>query len=126
MPHNSEWQTSIKAVEREYLATRQAIDRFQEAAHRDPTILREDLRYREIVRASENLDGTFLIRLFAEFETGLRLYWDLVRGTNPRTRDLLEGLAAMCGIPDQQKDNAHTVREYRNSLLHEREEEVDE
>jgi hypothetical protein len=125
MPHNYEWQTRIKAVEREYLATRQATDRFQESAHRDPTVLRGDLRYREIVRASENLEGTYIIRLFAEFETGLRLYWDRARGTNPRTRDLLEGLAALCGIPDEQKDHAHAVREYRNSLVHEREEEVE-
>jgi hypothetical protein len=124
MPHNYEWQARIKAVEREYLATRQATDRFQEFAHRDPTILRGDLRYREIVRASENLDGTYIIRLFAEFETGLRLYWDHARGTNPRMQDLLDGLAAMCGIPDEQQANAHAVRGYRNSLVHEREEEV--
>jgi hypothetical protein len=74
MPHNHEWQTRIKAVEREYVAARQATDRFLESTHRDPTLLRGDLRYREIVRASENLEGTYLIRLFAEFETGLRLY----------------------------------------------------
>src|SRR5438067_2246248 len=125
MPRNFEWQGRIKAVEREYLATRQATDRFQESAHRDPTILRGDLRYREIVRASENLEGTYIIRLFAEFETGLRLYWDQVQGTNPRTRDLLEGLAARCRIPGERKDNAHAVREYRNALLHERAEKVD-
>jgi hypothetical protein len=125
MPHNHEWQARIKAVEREHLATRQATDRFRELAHRDPTILVGDLLYREIVRASENLDGTYIIRLFAEFETGLRQYWDQARGTNPRTRDLLDGLAALRGIPDEQTENAHTVREYRNSLVHEREEEVD-
>jgi hypothetical protein len=124
MPHNHEWQERIKAVEREYRAIRQATNRFQEDARRDPTILKGDVRYRDIDRASVNLDGTYVIRLFAEFETGLRQYWDRVRGTNPRTHDLLEGLAAMCGIPDEQRDRAHDVREYRNSLVHEREDEV--
>ena len=34
--------------------------------------------------------------------------------------DLLDGLSARCGIPDTQRANAHLVREYRNSLIHER------
>jgi len=125
MPHNYEWQTRIKAVEREYSATRQATDRFQESAHRDPTILQEDLSYRDIVHASDNLEGTYIIRLFAEFETGLRLFWDHVRGTNPRTYDLLEGLASMREIPHDRLTEAHAVQEYRNSLVHEREEKID-
>src|SRR4051812_17879137 len=125
MPLNHEWQTRIKAVEREHSATRLATDRLLTSAQRDPTVLRVDLAYRDIVRASAGLDGTYLIRLFAEFETGLRLFWDTRRDTNPRTRDLLDGVAAMCGIPDEQRDNAHLVRDYRNSLVHEREEEME-
>jgi hypothetical protein len=121
MPHNHEWQSRIKAVEREYLAMRQAADRFRRAAHDDPTILREDLRHREIVAASTNLEGTYVIRLFAEFETGARQCWVATWGTHPRTADLLDGLAARCGIPDTERDNAHSVREYRNGLVHERE-----
>src|SRR5260370_30010556 len=122
MPQNHEWQTRIKAIEREDLATRQAIDRFQESARRDPTYMRGDLRCREIVRAAAHLEGTSIIRLFAEFETGLRQYWHQARGTDPGARGLLERLAAMLGIPDEQQNNAHRVREYRNSLVHEREE----
>ncbi len=124
MLHNHEWQARIKAVEREFWAIRQATDRFHEHARRDPAILAGDLRHRDIALASENLDGTYVIRLFAEFETGLRQYWDRVRATNPRTHNLLHGLAAMCRIPDEQRDRAHKVREYRNSLVHEREEGV--
>ncbi|HVS38006.1 MAG TPA: hypothetical protein VMS17_20770 [Gemmataceae bacterium] len=125
MPHNHEWQARIKDVEREYWAIRQATDRFQEQVRRDPTILEGDLRYKDIIHAAENLDGTYIIRLFAEFETGLRQYWDQMRGTNPRTRDLLVSLAAICRIPDEQHDRVHEVREYRNTLVHEREGEVD-
>lgn len=121
MPHNHQWQSRIKAVERQYVAMRQAADRFRQAAIDDPTILLENLRHREIVAASRNLEGTYIIRLFAEFETGARQYWDAKWRTDPKTIDLLEGLAARCGIPDTQRDNAHLVREYRNSLVHQRE-----
>src|SRR5207244_1413282 len=121
MPHNHEWQSRIKAVEREYVAMRQAADRFRQEALDDPTILRGDLRQGEIIVASKNLEGTYIIRLFAEFETGARQYWGANWDTHPRTVDLLDGLAARCGIPDTQRDNAHLVRDYRNVLVHERE-----
>ncbi len=121
MPHKHEWQSRIKAVEREYVAMRQAADRFRQAAHDDPTILQGNLRHREIVLASENLEGTYIIRLFAEFETGARQYWGANWDTYPKTVDLLNGLAARCGIPETQRDNAHKVRDYRNVLVHERE-----
>src|SRR5262245_16085562 len=121
MPHNHEWQTRIKAVEREFVAMRQAADHFLEAAHADPTILQGQLRRGDILSASRNLEGTYIVRLFAEFETGTRQYWAANWETDPRTVDLLNGLAARCGIPDTQRDNAHSVREYRNSLVHERE-----
>jgi hypothetical protein len=122
MPYNHEWQSRIKTVEREYVAMRQAADRFRQAALDDPTILQGNLRHGEIVVASEHLEGTYVIRLFAEFETGARHYWGANWGTDPRTADLLDGLAARCGIPDTQRDNAHLVRDYRNGLVHQREE----
>lgn len=125
MPHNHQWQTRIKAVEREYVAMRQAADRFRQTALDDPTILRRNLRHGEIVVASNNLEGTYVIRLFAEFESGARQYWDANWRSHPRTVDLLNGLAARCGIPDTQRDHAHVVRNYRNGLVHEREEETE-
>ena len=121
MPLNREWQSRIKAVEREYMAMRQAADRFRHAATTDPTILRENLRHGEIVVASNNLEGTYIVRLFAEFETGARQYWTANWPTNPRTTELLDGLAARREIPETQVANGHRVREYRNSLVHERE-----
>jgi hypothetical protein len=63
MPYNYEWQSRIKAVEREYVAMRQAADRFQRAALDDPTILQRILRPREIVAASRNLEGTTPVRV---------------------------------------------------------------
>jgi hypothetical protein len=74
------------------------------------------------VRASTNLEGTYVIRLFAEFESGARQCWNANWSTDPKTVDLLNGLAARCGIPDMQRENGHLVRDYRNSLVHERDE----
>lgn len=105
MPYNYEWQSRIKAVEREYIAMRQAADRFQRAALDDPTILQGNLRHREIIAASRNLEGTYIIRLFAEFETAARQYWDANWATDPKTVDLLNGLAARCEIPERQRDS---------------------
>lgn len=125
MPHNHDWQSRIKAVEREYLAMRQAADRFLEAALADPSILLENLRHREIVRASQHIEGTYVVRLFAEFESGARQYWQTHWSTYPKTVDLLNGLAARCGVPDTRRDDAHRVRDYRNGLVHEREGKTD-
>jgi hypothetical protein len=122
MPLRDDWQKKIKAVGRRHAAVHLATSRLLEAARRDPTVLAEDVEYRDVVNASNDLEGTYIVRLFAEFETGLRLYFDTRRDTSPRARDLLNSLAALCGIPDHQRDDAHAVREYRNSLVHERDE----
>lgn len=125
MPHDRlEWLRRIKAVEREHSAARLAIDQLllpgQAAA---PLVFKGDLTLRDVRNASERLEGTYLIRLFAEFETALRLFWSASKGSEPpsRTRDLLDGVAAKQKIPYDQISNAHRVREYRNTLVHERE-----
>jgi hypothetical protein len=73
---------------------------------------------------AERLEGSYAVRLFAEFETGLRLYWAIARSTDPpsRTAHLIDGIAATRRIPDHLRKNVHRVREYRNSLIHERDE----
>jgi hypothetical protein len=125
MPNNlHHWLRRIKAIEREHASTRLAIDRLLEDARRDPTILTGDLKLRDLIIASERLEGTYIIRLFAEYETGLRLFWKTIRDTEPPTQDLLNGIAARRGIPPARIANAHAAREYRNALLHERDEEV--
>jgi len=119
----------IKAVEREYSATRLATDRLLAAAEQDPTVLGQnrDLRVRDVRDASKHLEGTYIIRLFAEFESALRMFWPRARSTDApsRTRDLLDGVAATCKIQNEQIQNAHSVRLYRNALVHERGEAVE-
>jgi len=113
----------IRSVEVEYLAARFALDRLKVEGAVDPSGFPVDVSIRSARRASDHLAGTYAIRLFAEFETALRLFWVTARVTAPpgRTRDLLDGVAATCRIPPAQLADAHSVREYRNALVHERE-----
>lgn len=117
------WQARVKAVEREHTATRFALDYLQAAVDRDPSSLAGYMRIRELREAAQRLEGTYIIRLFAEFETCLRQYWEMARGRQApsRTRNLLDGVGARCVIPHDQIRNAHAVRAYRNSLVHEAE-----
>jgi hypothetical protein len=118
------WQLRIKSVEREHRAMRLAIDRLWAAARADPSESMGDVTLADIRKASGSLDGTYLIRLFAEFETGLRLYWAAKRKSAPpsRTRDLLDSVAAIREIRLEVLAKAQGVRESRNALVHEREE----
>ncbi len=125
MPFNHEWQSRIKSVEREYMAMRQAANHFRQKVREDPNILLDDLRNRDIEVASGKLEGTYVIRLFAEFETGARQCWNERWESYPKTADLLEGLAARFTIPDAHREHCHSVREYRNNLVHEREGDVE-
>jgi hypothetical protein len=115
-----EWASRIKAVEREHAVMRLAVDRLREAARPDPTILRGAFKIGEIGEASDLLEGTYVIRLYAEFETGLRSFWEASRDTHPPMRQLLDSIASSQGIPDDDLVNAHKARRYRNGLVHER------
>jgi len=86
-----DWHERIKAVEREYWSTRIAVDRLSAQVTHDPGILGSGPRPRDLESADENLEGTYLIRMFAEFETGVRSYWRTIR---PRARTPVESLLA--------------------------------
>ena len=117
MPHNqTQWIRRIKAAEREHYATRLAIQWLLTASERDPTVLQGKLTPRDLRSAADRLDGTYLIRLFSEFESGLRHFWSSSKNTNPPVRDLLDGIAARRQIPRELLDNIHAVRAYRNRL----------
>jgi hypothetical protein len=124
--------TRIKAVEREYVAARYATDFLLKAAYQDPTILNRkprirDIRVRDIEESSGRLEGTYVIRLFAEFETILRAFWTASRGVDPpsRTRDLLDGIGAKRKVPHDTIHHAHEIRDFRNTLVHERDDAIE-
>lgn len=120
-----EWLERIKAVEREFLAARAAVNEFVSAIRIDPSKLPRNTQVRDANTMSDHLEGTYLIRLFAAFEAGLRSYRESRRATKPPVRDLVNSVAGEHGIPDELRDQVHEIREYRNTLVHEAEQEAE-
>jgi hypothetical protein len=112
----------IRAIEREFRIASAAADGLGERLRADLSVLdREQLKYVDYQNFRNNLEPTYLMRLFAEFEAGLRQAWELafLRTTTPSVRDLIDSLAAQCSIPQGWCSRAHEVRKYRNALVHE-------
>jgi|SRR5690606_26047426 len=127
MPDRShEWLTRIKRVEIEWNVANVALDRLQAQVSVDSTLLDQPLRSRDVRTTSERLEGTYLIRLFAEFETGLRSFWRTLRRSRPQTKGLLDGVGSRCRIPGATIDAVQQVRVFRNHLVHETSERVEE
>jgi len=120
-----EWISRIKEVEREYKIARIALDRLIVDADHDSSIT-QDLRSRDIRKAVERLEGTYIIRLFAEFETGLRSYWlstkkKKQKQTATHAKLLVDRIGGKHVKENDLISSVHVVRKYRNALIHERE-----
>jgi hypothetical protein len=128
MPRESAitWLARIKAVEREYALAQLAIDRFRQHTVVDPSLLAENQRIRDIDIVLQRLEGTYLVRLFSEFETALRHYLIAKKFRKPtQTRALIDAVRSRVDIPEKLTEPVHKVRHYRNSLVHDVEETVD-
>jgi hypothetical protein len=111
----------IKAVEREFFSARIAVDRLQSAAVADPTVLGRGPKPKDLVAAGTNLEGTYVIRMFAEFESTIRSYWRTIHPqAHPTVSVLLNRVGDRRQIPTDAIAAAQGVREYRNCLVHER------
>ena len=117
----------IRRVEREYQVAAVAIGGLGRQLRADPSALAGDeLRHRDFLACRDNLEATYLIRLFAEFEAGLRQVWrTLVRPTSPPAQILLDSVAARFFIPATWLAHVHGVRLYRNSLVHDADEKIE-
>jgi hypothetical protein len=117
-----EW---IAAVAKEYLAAQSAADLLSEQLRANPSYGRNKGWDGKAGAAfDENLEATYLIRLYAEFEAGLRDYWEnhLRKVTHPPMGQLIASVANQHFSLDSIA-NANAVREYRNYLVHSNEEE---
>lgn len=119
------WPNRLKAVELEYQATRFATHDVLRRARLDSSVLIPGVDVGVLVKSINNLEGTYTVRIFSEFETGLRSYWNAVRQKEPpsRAKDLINGIASYCRIPFVREFETHAIREYRNYLVHERDDE---
>lgn len=112
----------IESVYRESLAAAVAVDLLGIRLRAEPSFLASrGLKIRAFRDLENHLDATYLIRLFAEYESTLRSYWrdGLRLETVPRTKDLMDAIAARRGIGRDLLEHVHNVREFRNSLVHE-------
>ncbi len=68
-----------------------------------------------------NLLDTYFIRLFAEFETGIKDNWKNGLKEDPRTRimDVIDSLASSRRVLDSVRLNVHAARKWRNRPVHE-------
>ncbi len=113
------WMTRIKAVEREYQLAKLAFDRLQQQAMNDPHVLAADQRFRDIDSAIHGIEGTYLVRLFSEFETALRHFLRSRRLRIPsKAEALINKVRDRAEIPNDFADDVHKVRVYRNKLVH--------
>jgi hypothetical protein len=128
MRKRDEWIVRIRLVEQEYEIAVFAIALLAERVRVDPTILPEGIQPKDVTHTAGTLVATYFVRLFAVFEAGLRRYWrdGLDRDTQPPMHDLLDGIASAREIDHQFLAAAHRVREFRNTLIHEQDEEPEE
>ena len=116
-----EWMGRIKAVEREHRAIRVATDYRLAAINNDPAIVQGQVERPDITKASENLEGTYIVRIFSEFETALQHFIRAFNIPKPRSTEALVNRVRDRGhIPQDVADAVHRVRDYRNVLVHER------
>jgi hypothetical protein len=116
----------LKAVVREFHVVEDAIERLRVAVADGRVDLPDGTTTRDLDAARRQLEATFLIRLWAEFETALRSYYGwLTNDPDPRIRslDLVNAVAASRrgrALADAARMAVHEVRHYRNSLVHDR------
>lgn len=120
------WLSRIREVEREHAAIRFAADHLLRSIHEGSKTLEANLKRLDVQRASGRLQGTYIIRVFAEFEAGLKRFLRARKIKVPRNaKPLIDRVAARTGIAGDPLTNAHAVRRYRNKLVHSLEDDID-
>mgnify|MGYP000101640711 CR=1 FL=1 len=93
-----EWRIErIREVEREWQVVRAALDQLRSRLIGNPSLLQPlDLERGDFNRADERVDGVFVVRMYAEFEAGLRETWTrfFKRRSHPKMADLLAAITA--------------------------------
>jgi hypothetical protein len=116
----------IKGAERECYVVAAAVDHYGKAVQSEGARLPRKTSPRDLVTAAHPVESTYMIRMWAEFETALRSYRrHLTRDPDDRinTSNLIDWAAGVKqgrAISADVRDDVHEVRKYRNHLVHER------
>ncbi len=119
----------IEAVLHDYFAAETAAGLLSIAMKADPSFGRRHGWHQRAGRDFvTNLEETYIIRLYAEFEAGLRDYWSTYRRrpTHPGMEQLLNSAIPTQSFSQDTIDRAEDVRVYRNTLVHDRDKVSDE
>lgn len=109
----------IKGAEAEHRVAQVAVASYQAAGGSRPAVLvRDGVEPEQIARCRVRLEGTYVVRVFAEFEAALRDAWARVRTTRPDMKPLIDSVAGRWSIPTDVTDHVHAVRDLRNDLVH--------
>ena len=112
----------IRSCESMCEAGRAATAHFLQVCQSDPLRIPSvgRFRLRDIRDCHDDLERTYLVRMFAVFEITLREFWERVAGrrSHPSVTLLMDRIASRCRIPDHHLTLAHAVREFRNTLVH--------
>jgi hypothetical protein len=76
----------------------------------------------------DNIEATYIVRMYAEFEAGLRDYWKthIRRDTHPQMVQLVRHAIPNQMFSQDTIDDADEVRMYRNYLVHDLEDDAPE
>ena len=116
----------VKGAERESYIVAAAVAHYGPVALAGHARLPTKTSPRDLAAAAERIESTYLVRMWAEFETALRSYRRHVTGDPDdqiRARNLVDWTAGVRrgrAISADVRDDVHEVREYRNFLVHER------
>jgi hypothetical protein len=116
----------IADVVQEYLAAKTAATWLDGQMAANPSFGRlHDWDAKAAQSFSGNLEATYIIRMYAEFEAGLRDYWATYKGrqTRPDMVTLIRNAVPTQTFTQDCVDDADDVRIYRNFLVHDMEEE---
>ena len=127
MPHRLyNWQVRVRASLRKYQAVRIGLDLFGGVSPEEIHELTEardwdELAAAEIYAAENNLDATYIIRVYSVFERAVHSFWRERSGDEERTVDgdaLLDEVGAAQLMDEDVIQFAQEVRIHRNNLVH--------
>lgn len=119
----------IVAVLQEYQAAKTASDLLAAQTTADPSYGHsQGWEPRAGTAFTDNLEATYIIRIYAEFEAALRDYWltHLKQTTRPKMFQLVNHAIPNQSFSQDVIDSADDVRVFRNFLVHDIEDEAAE
>jgi hypothetical protein len=119
----------IANVAQEFLAAMTAANWLRERQEADPSFGRHHgWEAKAGIDFCDNMEATYIVRMYAEFEAGLRDNWmtHFKRDTYPKMVQLVRHAIPNQMFSQDTIDDADDVRKFRNYLVHDIEDEVPE